>query len=153
MNVRFLLRNSAFILKMKADRPRRSPDTPDMEKYIQIKIGQTVTGVEKIINRKIKLEEFKNDHVSYYFTKLEDIGVWLFFNIDNMKLYTIRYESPFSLEINNVKINMTKKDVIKIKGKPNRKHPLPELKNDIWYYDQEKLRLDFEEGKLINIFK
>lgn len=73
--------------------------------------------------------------------------MWLFFKIEDKKLYTIRYEYPFPIEVEGIKIGFSKKEVKKVKGEPHRKWPIRDEVFDIWMYDEpEFIRFDFEKG-------
>lgn len=128
-----------------------------IEELTKIKKGESYEEVEKILNYKLDLIELKNENVHYYYCRFEDVGVWLFFKIEDKKLYTIRYEYPFPMEIEGIKIGFSKKEVKKVKGEPHRKWPIRDEVFDIWMYDQpEFIRFDFEKGikgKVIKIFR
>jgi hypothetical protein len=128
-----------------------------IEEFTKIKKGQDNEEVERILNYKLDLIEFKDEYVHYYYCRFEDIGVWLFFKIEDKKLYTIRYEYPFPIEVEGIKIGFTKKEVKKIKGKPHRKWPIRNEELDIWLYDEpEFIRFDLKKGikgKVIKIIR
>jgi hypothetical protein len=125
-----------------------------MNGFTKIKMGQTVSEVEKVLNYKINLTEFKDDHTNYYFCRFIKIGVWLFFKAEDKTLYTIRYESPFGLAIGGVKIGYTKEQVKELIGEPHRKWFDDE---DKWLYDSpEFVRYDFDKrnnGKVKTILR
>ncbi|MDQ0362420.1 hypothetical protein [Breznakia pachnodae] len=129
------------------------------ELFLQLKIGMTIAEVENRLNESIELEHYEKSGYSYEFIKYVE-GVQLFFKGTPLLLDTIRFEAPFSHEVDGVKIGLTKNEVKKIKGTAIRKDPFPyDYPNTVWYYNSDiynkSIRYDFEKtrnGKCIVIF-
>lgn len=132
-----------------------------MERFLKIEKGMTISTVEGVLGFKLTIEKQREEHFQADMAHLEDRGVWLFFTPETQELYTIRYEAPFPLAIEGVRIGDTKKMVKELRGKPLRVDPFPYPHSEtIWIYGKSKdpdwVRFDFEKkrnGKCITIFR
>lgn len=132
----------------------------DMEKFLHLKTGMHISEVENVLNIKLEIEQIREKHFKTDQVHFKNYGVWLFFKPETQILDTIRFEDPFSLEIDGVKIGDTKKQVKQLKGKPPRVDPFPDQDESIWIYgklpDPDWIRFDFERtrnGKCIRVFR
>ena len=134
-----------------------------MEKFLSLKIGMTIEQSEELLNEKFTIEHRREEHFKSDIVHFENVGVLLFFNPETEILETIRYEAPFALAVEDVKIGDTKKDVKSKKGIAPRIDPFPypdTQPTTIWIYgshhNADFVRFDFEKtrnGKCVRIIK
>ena len=114
---------------------------------------------QQILEREFKLNPVRQEHYKSDEATFPE-GVMLFFNIDTHRLYTIRFDAPFSLPVDGVCIGNTKQEVLNIRGKADRIDPFPApktLPTTIWMYGKigNWIRYDFEKkrnGKCVTIY-
>ena len=105
--------------------------------------GDSLDLVQNRIGLSIPPELLDEDDGYRYFYHLTDLGFWVFFNED-YKVYSIRFDYPYSYAIEGVQIGDTKEEVITTKGKPTRYFPVPDGKSR-WIYDiPHFMRIDFD---------
>ncbi|WP_405116443.1 hypothetical protein MHH28_15620 [Paenibacillus sp. FSL K6-1217] len=128
----------------------------DQELFLKLKHGETFSDVESTLNVELVLTRYENDNVTYDYCHLSEIGVWLFFKIDSQRLYSIRFDEPFSLDIDGVKLGNSIKEVKNIKGKPSRRWPMPDSDIVRLIYDKPsfvRYDIDLQSGRVVHIFK
>jgi len=128
-----------------------------MERFLTIGVGMTVERVEELLGEKLVIEQecvgpYKNDIAAF-----EDKGVTLVFKPDTGRLDTIKFEAPFNLPVEGVRIGDTKDTVKEKKGVAPRIDTSPHY--TAWIYgnpnDPDHILYDFEKtrnGKCVAIF-
>ena len=121
-----------------------------MEKYLLLKLGMNVSEVEKVLEQKIILQQYRPDINGFYFSNYA-LGTYLSFTYEK-KLSFISFKSPFSLAVDGITIGMNMNEVEKIKGLPetqesSEKHP--EIEE--WFYPSNNTTYLFVENKVYDI--
>ena len=121
-----------------------------MEKYLLLKLGINVSEVEKVLEQKIILQQYRPDINGFYFSNYI-LGTYLSFT-NEKKLSFISFKSPFSLAVDGITIGMNMKEVEKIKGLPEKKkncEGFPEQEE--WIFYSKNTAYLFVENKLYDI--
>jgi hypothetical protein len=85
----------------------------------------------------------KGSHV-----RLEERGIWIFLNDEN-RVRSIRFDRPFRGRIDGVAVGDTAKEVLRIKGRPDRKWPVADGVRR-WLYDRHGfMRIDFDDDDAV----
>jgi hypothetical protein len=130
------------------DRWDRINKNEEMEKYMTLKCGMSISEVETVLNHELVLKELQSSfaQLKYYYYQNEYIGININFT-DNKILDHIFFDPPFSLAVDGIKIGMSKNEVEKIKGKPEDGDPA----EDYWFYYSKNIFYEFEENKVYSI--
>jgi hypothetical protein len=76
--------------------------------------------------------------------RLPEQGLWIFFD-ETLHVRSMRFDAPFRGRIDGVAIGETAADVLRIKGRPQRKWPVADGVRR-WLYDKVTfMRVDFDE--------
>jgi len=122
-----------------------------MEKYLLLKLGMSVSEVEKVLEQKITLERHEHSLDSKGFYSDDTIGTYLHFTDDKI-LDLISFLKTFSLAVDGITIGMNMNEVEKIKGLPEKKEHsenFPEIEE--WFYYSKNTAYLFVDNKVYDI--
>jgi hypothetical protein len=112
------------------------------EAALSIEEGDTLASVQQrlgIQHPPAIDDEVPPEATFYHFPEL---GFWVFFR-DGGLVYSIRFDAPFALPVNGVRIGDSRDQVRNVLGRPARLHPIDDKER--WISDQPRfLRVDFD---------
>ncbi len=121
---------------------------------LTISRGDSLDSVQRSLQLTAPPDQIPDPEFVGSFYHLDELGFWVFFNQDSC-VYSIRFESPFRYDIEGIRIGDAREEVIRTRGKPHRKLPIPDAK-ERWVYDRPRfLRIDFdpETDRVETIFR
>jgi hypothetical protein len=104
--------------------------------------GEPMASVQTKLGLKSAPELDDEDPRGTTFYHFADLGAWVFFTGEG-QVKSIRFNAPFALAVDGVCIGNTRDEVMKVRGRPDRFHPIDDKERWI-YYGPPFLRVDFD---------